>query len=300
MTGYNLLWVVPVLLRIGTAGVLVPYTIKKVAIDGAITKRLTVQFIICAFIAIIVATIADTLSVTTSVILVTIIGFINSLGALAQWKAMQLNLTKTSAFTYGDDLIAMFLAYIILHEGIHLTPTIIIGIIATIGATIMLTYSSSRDKNHATLRLLIWVGIYSLIWGLAAFGGKYFAVKKMPVSAFLLGWYVGSAIGAITIFVLWKSERLRGIHVTKKDLSSGIISAFGIMASLALAYWAYQLAPMLIVQPIFLITRMIFPALIGLWVFNEIKHLKKYEALWFSVAGVGGLCVAIAYTTQSL
>jgi hypothetical protein len=53
------------------------------------------------------------------------------------------------------------------------------------------------------------------------------------------------------------------------------------------AFWAYQLAPQTIVQPLFLVAEMVGPALIGLYVFGEREALDRSEQLYF-ILRLGG------------
>jgi hypothetical protein len=54
-------------------------------------------------------------------------------------------------------------------------------------------------------------------------------------------------------------------------------------------------APTTVVQPIFQVTEMVFPTLIGLIVFKEGKNLSCLEALAFAIGLGGGLVVAFSY-----
>jgi hypothetical protein len=62
------------------------------------------------------------------------------------------------------------------------------------------------------------------------------------------------------------------------------------------AYGAYRLAPQTVVQPLFLVSEMIAPALIGLYVFGERQALDRQERLYFGLGLAGGLLVALSFS----
>ena len=61
------------------------------------------------------------------------------------------------------------------------------------------------------------------------------------------------------------------------------------------AYWAKMLAPITVVQPIFQVSEMIFPTLIGLWIFKEAKELNAWSRMAIVLGLAGGVTIALSF-----
>ena len=195
------------------------------------------------------------------------IGFFNSFGAYCHWQAIKISLSKTSLFTQTDDIIGMSLGYWLLNETKYLNTGLIFGIILCLGAASLLI------SGESNIRLIKYVAIYSIIWGIATFLERYFAITGISFSEFLVGWYGGTLVGISCILFFLKEEGL-AIKVPKKEILSVGILAIAIWLSMFLGYWAAKLAPITVFQPIFMVSEAVLPTLIGLMVFKEIKSLR--------------------------
>jgi len=275
------------------------------------TKRLFLQFLFCAILSLITALALGQISLSKTLFTIVIIGFFNGFAAYFQWRAIHINLAKTSLFTFWDDIIAMSLSFFILHEGKFLNVWSSLGIgIILLSAIVMVFYGyrqkhKSEDKNleiktanKENLRLLGWVAGYSVIWGFATFFMRFFAVEEVGKGTFLSGWYSGALIAATVLLLIHKEKTnsdKKSLAIRAKDiLLVGLLSIF-IFLSLGLSYWSFQLAPQTIVQPLFLVGEMVLPALIGLYIFGEIKGFDIKQKALLALGLAGGIIVAVNF-----
>jgi len=121
--------------------------------------------------------------------------------------------------------------------------------------------------------MIKYIGIYSVIWGVASFLDRYFAITGISFSEFLVSWYGGTLIGISCILFFFREEGLT-IKVPKKEIMGVGILAIAIWLSMFLGYWAAKLAPITVFQPIFMVSEAVLPTLIGLLLFREIKTLR--------------------------
>lgn len=226
---------------------------------------------------------------------VIVIGIMNALGCYCYWRAIAISLSKTSVFTWADDLIGMSLGYIILKEANFLNVWLEIGIIICLTAVFVFLYDKwhNRKDNSRRGSIGIWIAIYSIVWGVAIFSMRYLAIDGMSPLSFTPAWYLGSLIGALTVFIItsgYKEKALR-FHQIKKIIPLSAI----IMISLMLAYGVRMLAPLIITQPVYQISEMIFPTIIGLWIFKEIKELNFISKVAIAAGLIGGLIILFSY-----
>jgi len=216
------------------------------------------------------------------------IGFFNSLGAYCQWQAVKMSLSKTSLFTQADDIIGISLGYLFLNETRFLNSGLILGIIICLGAASLLISSESN------IRLMKYVGTYSVIWGLATFLMRYFALSGIPFCEFLASWYAGTLIGISCILFFFKEEGLT-IKAQKKEIMGVGVLAIAIWFSMLLGYWAAKLAPITVYQPIFMVSEAVLPTLIGFIIFKEAKSLSVKEKFAFLLGLTGITAIAISF-----
>ena len=110
-----------------------------------------------------------------------------------------------------------------------------------------------------------------------------------------LSFALGAFLAGMIIFVLDKDRKPLFSGLSKKDLFSIGILSLTILGSLASTFWAYSAAPLIAIQPIFLISEMIIPSLLGLYYFKEIKALDTKEKVIFAVGIAGGLLVNLSF-----
>ncbi len=297
----NPYWLVPVVGRILVANGIFPAVLKRNVGLHSRTKRFFLQYLFCSILAVAVAIAVGSLTVNPVTAGIVALGFFNGLAAYAQWKAIDISLSRTSLFTFWDDLIAMALSYVILHEGRVLTLGGYAGIVLSFGAVILFavhTYQKKASGSTARInpRFFLYVAFYSVIWGVATFLMKYFGYTGVPTGTFMAAWYVGAFIAAIVLLFTYRDQTpASGERLAARDAAWMLVLAACIMAALALGYWSYRMAPQNVVQPLFLVGEMIVPTLIGLYVFSERKGLVMKEKIYFALAIVGGLLVAFSF-----
>ena len=123
---------------------------------------------------------------------------------------------------------------------------------------------------------------------------RYFGVKNLPAATFLPCWYAGAMFAGLLIFC--KEGNGEGIKPSFRQdyLIMPLFSVF-VLAALALQYWAFELAPLIVVQPIFLVSEMILPALIGLYIFGEHKEFNAQEKFFFAMGIAGGILIGVNF-----
>lgn len=293
-------WQIPVVLRVVIAYGVTSILFKYIVGLPSRTRRLRAQFLFCGMFAVAVLFASRTRLVPDiRFFLIVGLGFANSLAAYAQWRAVDLSLSRTALFTFMDDVISMALAAVFLAEHRIFTPLLGIGIVLCFAAAIVNARLESRAKastetNRASRRIFLWIGIYSLIWGVAGFAFRAAAVSGLPLPAFLVAWYGGAYLGSnIVMFLAGKKEM--GASLTWRGIAAVSLLSLSVFLSLGLTYWVNMEAPVTVTQPIFQVAEMVIPALIGLYVFKEIKEYGGAKKLVFAIAFIGSLVVAFSY-----
>lgn len=281
-------WQVIVFSRVIVGNIIGTALLKKLLQSYKIDRKklLCWQFLFCLAFSVVYALISG-FTFRPILCLIVGIGILNSFGAYCQWQAIDLSLSKTSLFTQADDLISLFLCYWLLNETRFLNIGLVSGLILCFGAATLLM---SKESN---VRLIKFVGIYSVIWGVAGFLKRYFAILDIPFAEFLCSWYAGSLLGALCIFFFSKGIKLT-FKLTKKEARNvGIVAIAGAWGGMVLGYWAAKLAPLTVYQPIFLVSEAVFPTLLGFYVFKEIKTLlSKREKTAFLLGFIGVVIIA--------
>ena len=293
------MWLIPVFFRIIFAYLIAPGLIKKMTDEPARTRKLVWQFGLAAIFAVGLAVLAGANLADPRIAIVLLIGAVNAFACYCQWRAMAISLSKTSIFTQADDLIAIGLGYIFLNEASFVGLGLGIGIALAIGSALLLSVVKSRGSKNSVQgknerSLLMWVGAYSLIWGGAMFSYRWFAVQNVSPFAFMAAWYAGSFVGAVGVYFAMGKEEA-GRPLTRRQTSIVACLAVVIVASNLAAYWTTVFAPITVAQPIFQIAEMVFPTLIGLYVFKEKKDLGRIDKLAFAVGMAGGVIIALSY-----
>ena len=299
-----LFWQVPVVLRILVSEGLFQILVKKTVHGSSRERRFLLQYIFCALIAIFAALYLGTISLSITTGVIFLIGFCNGFGAYCFWRAIEINQSKNAIFTIFDDLIAMVLSYIVFQEGQYLNMLAKIGIISSIATVLLFSlndYYKTRVKGSNDLKLYLYVGFYSVVWGIALFAQKYFGAQHVPVTTFLSSWYAGAILAAMVIFLIQSKRNHKSFFKelrlcwNRHDLLVSFGLALCVIGSVGLAYWAYQLAPQNIIQPIFLVAQMVLPCLIGLYMFGEIKNFDKRSKILLVIGAISGIIVALSY-----
>lgn len=299
----NIPWYLPVmialLLRDGFFSILV----KKAVVSAGRMERFVLQFLFAWIYAILFFMFSGGTFSTLDwqVAFVFGIGVINGLATYFYWKAVDINLGKSSLFLFLDDVIAVSLCLIILNEFVFLNNGLVLGLILSFSSLISFTihaYHRRNDQGSVNMNLFVYVFIHSIMRGFILFLMKYSTVQDIPTYKFLVGWYGGATLASIFLFVLIsRNINFFGI-CSKNHFPIMPVMSASMIISLGLVYWSYQLAPLTVVQPIFFTSQMIIPTLIGLYYFNERKNIDNKEKLFFFIGIFGSLLIGINYSTR--
>lgn len=304
------IWWIPVFLRFVLGFGVASWILKKVSGMHSRTRRFFLQYCFCVLIAISLGLLEGELAINSRTITVAVIGFFNGMAAFCQWKALDISLSKTSLFTFWDDIIAMGISYVVLNEGEFLNGGILAGIILSLSALVgfcVRDYRKTKSTDHGKdakatkIAFFIYVGAYSVIWGIALFFMRYFAFNKMPAGAFLPAWYSGALIAAVIILLAYTEQdngKTTFIKTVKEKISFFAWSAAAssaILVSLGITYWSYWYAPQIVVQPLYLVGEMIVPAIIGLFAFKERQEYEATDWTLLVISLLGGVLIAISF-----
>ena len=296
-------WQLVVLSRVVSAHIVFPIIVKHLTGLPSRARKLSLQFLFCAVLSVIwlackpqpVLKPAIELGsiMMPAMVLLLLVGGINSFAAYCQWQAIGINLSKTAVFTQADDFIAVLLGYVFLNELSFLNSFLLIGIILCfIAAGLFLGGKKSNGQSNKAL--LLWIAGYSFIWGVTVFLIRYFALKGVSFPVFLTGWYGGSFLGSLIILRLEEKPGLFRLLTAKT-----VLKVFGLAVvvwlSMCLNFWTFKLVPLTVGEPIFLVTEMIFPALIGLYLFKEKRDLTREEITGFALGALGTVIIGLSF-----
>ncbi|MBH41781.1 MAG: hypothetical protein CL685_03640 [Candidatus Magasanikbacteria bacterium] len=299
------MWYIPIVLRIVLINTIFPIILKGKVLQEHFTRRFFLQFFFCAIYACVLAIFLGQFSFSYTIGVIACIGAVNGLAAYSQWRANDINLSATSVFAFFDDAIAISLGYSILNESQYFTPNIGIGLIICCAVVMLFTvinYLKMTKKIEGTsylpFRFFLHVATFTIIWGFATFFMRYFALKQVGVGTFILGWYSGACITATGIFLVKRGFPIKkelSLTVSTSNISLMLVVSVIIMANIWLTFWALQVAPLTVVKPIFFVSAMVIPALVGLFIFKEKKEYTKKELVLFLAAFIGAIYIATGY-----
>ena len=297
-------WQLAVVLRVIVAHGLCQYLIKKTAIKHCRTERFLWQFFFCVLIASVFMLISGGLKVDNTFLLIVVVGFFNGLAAYFSWKAIAISLSRTSLFTFWDDIITLGLGYLILGEVKFLNPGVVVGVLMSLTAVVVFAIinyrrsSNDSTKNHLPMKFFVFVGMYSVIWGVAVFAMRYWGLSGVSLPVFGIGWYLGALISATLIFLFYKDggqDQQAVTKLTRRDITVTLVLAILVFTALVLGYIGYRGAPITVLQPIFLSSEMIIPSLIGLFIFHERKQFEKVDWVCFGLGLAGAMTVVWSF-----
>jgi hypothetical protein len=306
--GVNMPWYIPVISALLIRDLFTSVLLKKAVISAGRKQRFFLQFL---FAFILVSPIFLYLGNASADYILSPdffkifgIGMFNATATMFYWKAIDISLSKTSLFLFLDDVIAITLSLIFLDEYAILNTTIVTGLAIGLLSIILFTiYYKMPKANSASTHLpaifFFYVFIHSVMHGLLLFSLKYLAADGVSKPNFLFGWYGGALTMAGLALVLSgknKKENMTEKAFTKKNLKLMVPIGSAIVSSLGLAFWSFQLAPQVVVQPIFFVSQMILPTLVGFFYFKEIETIDTKEKLIFLLGAAGALVIAFSYS----
>ena len=195
----------------------------------------------------------------------------------------------------------MMLGLAVLGEVTHVKGYIVVGIILSLSSAILMPFVKGNGKEEnlgfkQKYALFGWIAVYSVIWGCTSFSMRYFALKGMSLGSFISGWYSGAFVVSAILFLL-AGKKEAGEPLKSSQRIRVVVLGATIWASLCLSYWTREVAPIAITQPVLLVSQMIFPALVGLYLFKENKQLSMPQKGLFLTGALGGLIILFSFTT---
>lgn len=280
-----------------------PYFLRNVAILRGRARNLILQYFFAVFLALIAALAGHWIMGTNfewkaQMLVVAGIGVANAFACFIHWKATAISQAVTSLSTWLDDIIPLALGLFILNEFQLLNVTIVGGILLAVGSAILFaTQKESLDgvDSSKVIQIYKYILMYSVIWGVAGFAMRYLSVKEnMQILDFVSSWYSGSFVGALLVYYFAHPLAKRKPLSNKKSLvlkKVGMLTGSTVL-SLTAQYWAKSLVPLVFTQPIFMTAEMVFPTLIGLFIFGERKRFTRLGWLLMLSGLIGGLIIA--------
>jgi hypothetical protein len=275
---------------------LVRYLEKKIVNLPSRTQRLLLQYIFCFSLAVIFWLIKDR-SFNEQMIAIFIIGIGNGIAVFNRWKATEISLSGTSVWSFMDDLVAMALAFFILNEVKILNIFLTIGISIAILSIVLLGF---QKKHHGwPIKFFLYVGVSSILWGIAYFSQRFFASGGVSSSEYILAWYGGSLLTASLIRLFWKEtgQAKLGTPLSKKDVLVLFTISISIFTTVLIATTILKNMPQIIFQPILLVSEAVIPTLMGLIIFREKQNYSSIEKilLFSAILGVIFMAIGISY-----
>lgn len=126
----------------------------------------------------------------------------------------------------------------------------------------------------------------------------------MPWHDFLIIWYSGSAISALIILAITYLNGRLGPKMSIEEKRNTSILVILVWLALVLFYLATSLGPLTAIKPIFMISSMVGPALVGLTIFKEYKEnerlIKPIEVVAFVLGCIGIITIALMFPYHPL
>lgn len=255
------------------------------------SKALIAQYLISFIFISTYSLFTGLVSIDRSFLLISIAGFLSSIGGYFQWRAYKISLSKTGLFMPMMHIIAALLAAIFLKERLLYTNSeLVIGVLFTFIASFLFLKKRFKEKEVLDLNWLLSVSGMVLFTGITLFLMKVFSFS-ISRTQFLVYWYFGTVIGSA--IPLWF-----GRHDQNKLFQKGFwkipLASVGTLGTLLTLYWAFQIAPATIVLPIQAFGTAFIPVILGFVIFKERKILTKYEKIGFLFGAIGVLFIILS------
>lgn len=286
------LWWIPMTTYIIMGFVVARWIEKKIVGLPSRTQRLLWQYVFCFSFAAVYWAVGDR-TFDRQMLVIFLIGVGNGLSVYIRWKAVHISLSGTSVLAFLDDLIAMLLSFLFLAEGRFLNPTLGIGVLLSVGSIVLM--AMQKRKNSWPPIFFLYVGSYSVLWGVSYFSQRLFAVGGLAPAKYLFAWYGGSFLAAILIRLFWRETGATklGRSLAWREVGMVMVLAFSAFTTVFLALNVLKHLPQIAFQPILLVSEAIIPTLLGLIVFGEHQHYSLREKVFLASAVVGVVLIAI-------
>lgn len=287
------------LLRIAFASLIIPIIQKQIADLPGRIERMWWQFAFTSMLVCLLIVASGESIVHPAFWIVAAFGLPNALAYYAYLQAINISQSKCAVFSPFVHIISIGLALVLLQEWQFLSWGVCIGIFLSVTGAFLMTSKKSEVAIHLetpnnpqeSKRFWKLVGFYTLVWGLALFLMKLFSEAGMSKYAFIFWWYIGSFFGST--IVKWRAQE-ESHPLPIQGVTSMLVLASFLVVSMLLTYWSYELAPIVIIQPIFQITGVFGTLFIGLFLFRERGLMSRREWIGIGSGGCGAIVIALA------
>lgn len=292
-------WLVPIGIYVVFTFVGLAWLRKYLANQPDQVKRIFINFTFCAAIAVVFALLTDNLRFAAGTFIMMGVGVLNGIANIVHWRANKVSMSKTSLLSFGDDVVAILLAVIIVGDGAYLNWVSGTGMMLCLLTGVLFWKHHFKGGEPSAFYMNVFA--YSVLWGVCDFSLRYYAIERMPVAQFLLGWYTGAwiTIGLVFFYQFFRQEKRISLVQTLKlpwrEVALLSVFAVGIMTALSIEYWARMLAPQTVVQPILLIAEAIVPTIVGILVFKESGTFDQAEKVFALIGIIGTVLLAVGF-----
>ena len=123
-------------------------------------------------------------------------------------------------------------------------------------------------------------------------GTKHFSTAGIASTNYLAWYYFGAFIAALACQLIATKEEICKLEV--KHIAGGTLLAAVIYSAFFLVYWAYAVAPLILVQPFLQAISIFTPMLAGLFIFKEKELFSKKEFYGLGTSSMGVLILICA------
>lgn len=286
--------------------VVVEWVSKHVANQPSQIAKQVVSFGGCAAMATAFTLITHTPLFNPWVIVIMSAGVLNAFANIYKWRATRISQSKTSVLSFGDDIIAIVLSMAFLHDGRYLDSKGLIGMSLCVLTGILFWWHDSQEKSQESRAFYLNVLRFSLLWGVAMFAQRAFGLKQLPLGVFLFGWYVGTFMTLVTVFITERIKTPRAADGSKPPLFNTVGLAWAPVHSLAITinivilYWTVSRLPQTVVQPVMLIGQAMVAPLVGWLIFREGKKFDRFHWGFVALGVVGVILLGFGFINTKL
>lgn len=90
-------------------------------------------------------------------------------------------------------------------------------------------------------------------------------------------------------------QQILNFLLTFRMIGMTFLAGTLIFLNIVCTYWAFSLAPLTVVKPLFFVSLMIMPALVGFLFFNEYDRFEGFQKMFFIQAVIGGIIIALSF-----
>lgn len=255
------------------------------------SKALFAQYVISLFLVGSYALFTERIRIERHFLLISLAGFLSSVGTYFQWRAYKTSLSKTGLFMPLMNILAALLAAIFLQERfLYSNVELVLGVILTFIASFLLVKKGAIDKRKIDLDWLFSVFGMVAFTGITLFLMKVFSFSISRIQ-FLVYWYVGTIVGSIIILWIGRNDQNK---LFQKGFWKIPLASVGTLGTLATLYWAFQIAPATVVLPIQAFGTAFIPVVLGFFIFKERKILTKNEKFGFLFGSFGVILIILS------